>query len=60
MPDEIQVGNYVQHKTGGPTMVVDEIGTVDGVKKAWCSWIDGSSSKFSREVFPLTSLVKRD
>jgi len=59
MADVIQAGDFVQHKTGGPTMMVDSI-NMDGkdVQQASCSWISMATDIFRRETFPLTSLTK--
>jgi uncharacterized protein YodC (DUF2158 family) len=56
MNEQIQVGDTVELKSGGPTMTVDEIGNVDRIPKAWCSWFHDTEHK--KGVFPLTSLVK--
>lgn len=58
MADEINKGDIVQLKSGGPEMTVNEIrDTVDG-KAAECIWQDGT--KTQREVFGLHLLKKAE
>ncbi len=62
MPDEINVGDIVQLKSGGPDMTVNEIGhpglSRTGPLSAWCSWFDGKGDE-KKGTFPLTSLKKK-
>lgn len=54
---EIQAGDVVQLKSGGPMMTVTSVGeTTSGVLSAWCSWFDGA--KVMTGVFPVTALAK--
>lgn len=62
MSDEIEVGDVVQLKSGGPNMTVSKIGHADmsqvGPVHAWCAWFDSKGDE-KRGNFPLTSLVKK-
>jgi uncharacterized protein YodC (DUF2158 family) len=52
MSEEINAGDTVKLKSGGPPMTVDSIDN----RTAWCSWFD-SKGDLKTGSFPLTSLV---
>lgn len=54
MPDEINTGDTVQLKSGGPVMTADWVSNEHGVMTAYCTWFDGKEKKGAR--FPVTSL----
>jgi uncharacterized protein YodC (DUF2158 family) len=53
MSDEFKAGDLVQLKSGGPKMVVEQVGEDFGRRKrVWCNWFDGnkkSSDTFAPE-----------
>lgn len=51
---EIQVGDVVYLKSGGPAMTVSSVGDRYGTLTAWCDWFDGKKSV--SDTFPVTSL----
>jgi len=55
MNGQIQPGDVVQLKSGGPKMTVSEVGP-DGAGqiRAWCQWFEGT--KAHADSFPVTSL----
>ena len=59
MADELNVGDVVVLKSGGPDMTIKEIGDY-GIKGdgALCVWFDGKQQK--SEVFALPTLKKAD
>jgi uncharacterized protein YodC (DUF2158 family) len=60
MAEEINVGDVVVLKSGGPNMTVDQIGKVsyEDFASAWCTWFEGK--KKNNDTFPLTSLKKAE
>lgn len=54
--NQIQVGDTVWLKSGSEEMVVDEIGTYGGIKKALCVW--HSNQQPMEKLYALTSLTK--
>jgi uncharacterized protein YodC (DUF2158 family) len=62
MAENLQAGDTVQLKSGGPKMTIDRIGKQYGSDpdpQAWCSWFD-EKNKTQSKWFPLTSLKKVD
>jgi uncharacterized protein YodC (DUF2158 family) len=58
MAYEIEAGDVVQLKSGGPKMTVKDVVMIDGEITAWCEWrIDEKSES---ETFPLLSLKRVD
>ena len=55
MSAEINVGDTVQLKSGGPMMTVSSVSDHYGVLTAWCDWFDGK--KAVNGTFPVTSLT---
>lgn len=58
MADNLQVGDTVVLKSGGPTMTIDWIGKeneYNTTQGASCTWFD-KDSKPQQRWFPLTSL----
>lgn len=59
---ELDTGDVVRLKSGGPKMTVKEIGRYgyDETKSAACQWFktDKAPWEVASEVFPLTSLEK--
>lgn len=56
---EIQTGDVVQLKSGGPKMTVEDIGDYSPIgpqNGAKCVWFDGK--KRLEDVFAITSLTK--
>jgi uncharacterized protein YodC (DUF2158 family) len=59
MADNLQIGDTVKLKSGGPLMTIESIDKyADGIVKARCVWIDEKTNKASGEVFALVTLVK--
>ena len=56
MSDEIQKGDMVVLKSGGPTMTVNTVEDLYGTQTAWCDWFDGK--KPCNATFPVSSLKK--
>ena len=54
MSDQIKSGDVVQLNPGGPKMMLSRVENIDGVKKAWCTWFEGTMRR--EGAFPLTSL----
>jgi uncharacterized protein YodC (DUF2158 family) len=62
MADDLQVGDTVQLKSGGPKMTIERIDKKfesDTTNSAFCSWFD-DKNKPQKSYFPLTSLNKLD
>ena len=61
MSEDIKKGDMVRLKSGGSTMVVDDIGEggwgTDGATRVWCEWFDDKSVP-QRKDFALTSVEK--
>lgn len=61
MSEAIQKGDTVRLKSGGPKMVVDDIGEGDwgtsGETRVWCEWFDEKNIA-QRKDFALTSVEK--
>jgi uncharacterized protein YodC (DUF2158 family) len=54
MSDQIKAGDVVQLNPGGPKMMLSRIENIDGTKKAWCTWFEGTKKRDGS--FLLTSL----
>ena len=54
MSNDIQTGDVVVLKSGGPSMTVKSVGDYYGTLTAWCDWFDGK--KATHGTFPVTSL----
>jgi uncharacterized protein YodC (DUF2158 family) len=54
MPDELKVGAVVELKSGGPSMTVARLESMNGVPVAVCDWF--TDTKPERSTFPITSL----
>jgi uncharacterized protein YodC (DUF2158 family) len=54
MPNELQEGDLVRQKSGGPTMRV--INPHGAVGEVWCVWM--AESQQFRDAFPATDLEK--
>jgi uncharacterized protein YodC (DUF2158 family) len=59
MANGFQVGDTVELKSGGPTMVIDRMEAIEQAQGAVCSWFDQKMAPQKR-WFPLTSLKKAD
>jgi uncharacterized protein YodC (DUF2158 family) len=55
MSDEIKSGDMVQLSPGGSKMFLSQIENIAGVKKASCTWFEGTNKKDGE--FLLTSLT---
>lgn len=55
---KFRVGDRVQHKTGGPVMVVDEVSFTG--RRVTCVWWDPSTNSFVLDAFPARTLDKND
>ena len=53
MPEQFDIGDTVQLRSGGPVMTIEQV--IDG-KSARCVWFDGS--KKINSVFALATLEK--
>lgn len=54
---DIQKGDVVRLKSGGPTMTVTGVGEdMYGVVTVWCSWFDKSDAK--EGTFPIEAVEK--
>ena len=56
MPDELNVGDTVSLKSGGPLMTIESIDDYTDGRKARCLWFDGK--KRMSELFALATLLK--
>lgn len=56
MSDEINPGDVVQLKSGGPIMTVSSVGDYLGQPSVWCEWFDGK--KPYKETFSAVSVRK--
>ena len=45
---EINAGDTVQLKSGGPIMTVESLEKSDNVIRAWCQWFDGDKPMVNR------------
>jgi uncharacterized protein YodC (DUF2158 family) len=54
MSDQIKTGDIVQLNPCGPKMIVSSIEIINGERKAWCAWFDGTKKRDG--TFSLTSL----
>ena len=58
--EELQIGDVVQLKSGGPIMTISNIGDYSHsggpAKGAYCEWFDGNINK--KALFDLRALVK--
>ena len=60
MPDEIQVGDVVQLKSGGPTMTVEDAAVISDsqVPLVRCVWFPVPTGAALHDDFPLAGLKK--
>jgi uncharacterized protein YodC (DUF2158 family) len=58
MAIEIQPGDVVILKSGGPAMTVTAVSEQYGVPSAWCAWFE--KTKNHNGVFPLVAVQKYD
>jgi len=58
MPEEFEIGDTVQLKSGGPVMTISNIGEYAGLSGpgASCDWFDGKEKK--SRAFDLRTLKK--
>ena len=61
MTDEIQPGDVVQLKSGGPLMTVASVGEthMTGELSVWCEWFD-DKKQAQKETFSLIAVKKVD
>lgn len=55
--DQLQVGDTVRLKSGGPLMTISSIQDEYGTMQAWCEWFDDKKAPQARS-FALTSIIK--
>lgn len=56
MSEEIEAGDVVQLKSGGPVMTVTSVGDYMGERTVWCEWFDGK--KPYKDAFALIAVKK--
>jgi uncharacterized protein YodC (DUF2158 family) len=51
---ELKAGMKVRHKSGGPLMIVERIGTDSwtGQPKVWCEWFDSAGYRHHETFVP--------
>ena len=52
--DQINPEDVVQLNSGGPDMTVTGVGSENGVRSVWCTWLEGAKPK--NAIFALSSL----
>jgi uncharacterized protein YodC (DUF2158 family) len=59
MSEDIKKGDMVRLKSGGPTMMVDSVGSTEWTPdvRVWCEWFDDKNNAQSKD-FAITSVEK--